>query len=157
MRKNIPGKNNRKRQIYRLKILEFPCLYCGVCCSKYQPQLDLAEAHILADNLGISWEGFMAGYIDPHWPGTQSFLLRHVNGVCVFLRATGDEKRKLCLIHNIKPTCCLKWKPAVDHSECLEGLKNGWDLTLDSSGKICGSRKDIEAFKRFIQDQKHVT
>ena len=157
MRKNIPGKNNRKRRIYRSKIPELPCLCCGVCCSKYQPQLNSTEAHTLADNLGINWESFLADYIDSRWPGTQTYLLLQVNGTCIFLRSQVDQKQKLCSIHRIKPSCCLKWRQGLERPECLEGLKKVWDLTLDSAGNICGHRENIEAFKRFIQDRKNLT
>ncbi len=120
--------NDRKRQIHKLEISEIPCFRCGTCCSKFQPQISLSEAHIIADKLGVSWRHFLADYIDPRWPGTRNFLLRHINGACVFLRVSSDQKQKLCSIHTFKPSCCQEWKPGIDRSECLDGLKTIWDL-----------------------------
>ena len=143
-------KNNRKRQIYKLGISEIPCLCCGVCCSKFQPRLDLSEARTIAAHLGVNLERFLTDYTDPRWPGTRSLLLRHVNGACVFLRTSEEDKKKLCFIHSFKPSCCVEWKQGIDRSECLEGLKADWDLSVDYSGKICGPKEKIESFEKFI-------
>jgi Fe-S-cluster containining protein len=150
MKAYIPENSNRRRRICKLKKPEFPCFCCGICCSKFQPRLSLSEARILAHNLGISWERFLAEYIDPHWPGSRSYLLCQIDGACIFLRTGESKKPKLCLIHDFKPTCCAEWKQGINRSECLEGLKTDWDLTMDSSGKICGSQEKIQAFERFI-------
>jgi Fe-S-cluster containining protein len=101
---------------------EFTCFYCGVCCSKFQPQLSQEEAEILAEKLGVSWELFVEKYTDSRWPGIQSYLLRQKEGACVFLECTSDGL-KLCQIHSFKPDCCLKWKAGPYKDECLEGLR----------------------------------
>jgi Fe-S-cluster containining protein len=149
MKESKSGKKYRKRQIYRLEVPEFPCLCCGTCCSKFQPQLSLSEARTLAANLGVSWDRFLADYTDPRWPGTRNFLLRHVDDACIFLGPSEDNSRRLCRIHDFKPACCREWKPGLDHAECREGLKTTWDLIPDGTGKIGGSRGRIEAFRAF--------
>jgi hypothetical protein len=155
MKESIAENSNCRRGIYKLETPDFPCLFCGICCSKFQPQLTLTEAHSLADKLGVSWERFRSEYFDPRWPGTQSYLLRHVNGACIFLHTAADKKQKLCLVNAIKPSCCLEWRQGIDRSECLEGLRESWNLTVDASGKICGYREKIQAFERFILAQKN--
>ncbi len=150
MKESIPGNSNLRRRTHRLEMPEFLCVCCGVCCTKFQPQLNLIEARKLALNLGVGWEHFRAEYIDPRWPGSRSYLLRQINSACIFLRATGSNGPKLCSIHAFKPPCCTEWKSGIDRSECVEGLKKVWDLTIDSSGKLCGSEEKIRAFERFI-------
>ena len=135
MKERIAGNSNRRRGIYKLETPDFPCLFCGICCSKFQPQLTLTEAHDLADKLGVNWKRFLSEYTDPRWPGTQSYLLRHVNGACIFLRTAEDKKQKLCLVNAIKPSCCLEWKQGIDRSECLEGLKERLELNGGCIGK----------------------
>jgi hypothetical protein len=149
-----PGKNNRKRRIYKLKISELPCFYCGICCSKFQPRLSSTAAHNLADNLGISWERFLADYTDLHWPGTRSFLLRQLNSACIFLSSADQRKRTICAIHDFKPSACLEWKPGITRPECLEGLTKVWDLSVNSAGEICGSKEKIEDFKGLIRERE---
>ena len=145
-----PSKNYRKRHIYKLEITEMPCLFCGICCSKFQPQISISEAKIIAAKLGVSFECFLEECCDSRWPGTRNSLLRRINGACVFLHPSEDRQKKLCLIHAFKPSCCVEWKQGKDRPECLEGLKTYWDLTTDSSGNVCGTRSKIQALKRFI-------
>ncbi len=67
------------------KELSIPCFRCGVCCTRYQVRLSLVEARQIADELGFDWDEWLDRYVDQRWPGTDSFLLRHCNGACVFL------------------------------------------------------------------------
>ncbi len=150
MKESIPGNSNPRRRIHKLEMPEFLCFCCGVCCTKFQPRLSLIEARMLARDLGVSWKQFRAEYIDPRWPGSQSYLLRQIDGACIFLHAGGSSEPKLCSVHAFKPPCCTEWKAGTDRSECLEGLKNDWDLAIDSSGKICGTEEKIRAFEHFI-------
>lgn len=148
--KGVFRKYSRNRTIHKPEISEFPCLHCGTCCSRYQPQISLSEARTISIKLNISWESFISDYIDPRWPGTQSFLLRQINGACIFLKPTTDKKQHLCLIHDFKPACCLDWQPGINRSECLDGLKANWDITLDSRGRILGTPQKIQALNLFI-------
>ena len=127
------------------------CLRCGICCIKYQPFLNLEEAHLIANRLKVSWEYFLAEYADHRWPGNQSILIRHSNGACLFLQNYPQKKQSLCLIHEYKPACCLEWESRLDRQDCREGLKNQWGLTLDTSGRIVGSEEKLKAFDRFLQ------
>jgi Fe-S-cluster containining protein len=130
--------------------LKFPCICCGTCCSKYQPRLSKIEAHRIADKLKISWDQFRKEYTDPRWPGTQSFLIKHTNGACLFLKTSADKKQKICLIHDIKPDCCREWIQGPDRPECREGLKMIWGLTIDDSGRIFGLPEKLEAFQKYL-------
>ena len=39
----------------------------------------------IADELGFDWDEWLDRYVGQRWPGTDSFLLHHCNGACVFL------------------------------------------------------------------------
>lgn len=39
----------------------------------------------IADELGFDWDKWLDRYVGHRWPETDSFLLRHYNGACVFL------------------------------------------------------------------------
>jgi Fe-S-cluster containining protein len=137
--------------------LEIRCLRCGTCCAKYQPRLSLAEAHRIADTLGVSWQYFADEYSDKRWPGIRSLLVRQKNGFCAFLKTSPPEEQPLtvdCLIHDFKPACCREWKTGLHRPECQQGLKNQWGVSVDASGALCGARDKIEAFERFINSHK---
>jgi len=104
------------------KSLEFVCLCCGTCCKRYQPRISLTEANSIAGNLNISPDEFIKQYTDHRWPGTQSFLIQHVNSGCIFLKPSEDGNLFLCSIHSFKPDCCLDWQASADREECQEGL-----------------------------------
>lgn len=123
------------------------CLCCGTCCSKYQPRLSIDEARSISQKLGIEWERFLSEYCDRRWPGTRSYLLRHVDGACIFLSPDSGRLRKICRIHDIKPDCCREWTADLKNPECREGLQTIWGLQVDSSGNICGSQDQIEKFR----------
>jgi hypothetical protein len=113
----------------------------------------LAEAHLIADALGVTWQQFTEEYIDERWPGTQSLLIRQNHGLCVFLktcRHKGCPPTADCLIHYFKPLCCREWKTALDRPECQQGLKQQWGLTVDSSRGLRGPEDKLKAFARYI-------
>lgn len=136
--------------IGKLKIATFPCLRCGTCCSKYQPRLSRDEVYLISEKSGISFERFLAEYTDPRWPGTQSYLLRHVNNACIFLRYQAEVQQYLCSIHAFKPLCCQEWKAGLNQIECRECLKKRWGLTADTTGQVCGPLPAIESFKNYL-------
>ena len=142
---------NLKDGFNKTDVYDLPCIRCGTCCSRFQPRLELPEVKLIAGKLGISWKSFLQDYTDPRWPGTTSFLLLQNNGVCLFLKSSTDNKQNLCLIHDFKPSCCLDWKSSLERRECREGLKTRWDLAVDSSGRISGSREKLAEFERFLQ------
>jgi Fe-S-cluster containining protein len=125
------------------------CLCCGTCCSKFQPRLNLDEAHDITQKLDINWEQFIEEYADSRWPGTRSFLLRHKNGACIFLRHSPDNKQKLCFIHDFKPACCRDWQANLSHPECQQGLKRIWKLTFNADGAVCGPQEEISRFNLY--------
>jgi hypothetical protein len=79
----------------------------------------------IASHLNIAPDRFKKQYTDPRWPGIESFLIRQVNSICIFLKSSEDGERRLCSIHAFKPACCLEWQARADREECLTGLKMG--------------------------------
>jgi uncharacterized protein len=114
--------NKRIRASNKKQSNDFVCLCCGTCCSIYQPRISLDEVHIIAGKLNLSVSQFVEQYTDRRWPGTQSYLIRHVNSACVFLKPSLDNRLKLCSIHDFKPICCLEWQASSDRRECQTGI-----------------------------------
>ncbi len=99
--------------------------------------------------MGETWELWRAKYTDPRWPGTESFLLIHQNGACVFLKHGDNDKSTLCLIHNVKPAACKSWASGWDKRECREGLAKNWGLTVNQHGELQGAPEKIKEFDDF--------
>jgi Fe-S-cluster containining protein len=98
-----------------------PCLRCGTCCSKFQALLDIHEVEQVASGLGISNDAFISKYTDPRWGGTQSVLLRHQDGACIFLVRERETNLTSCSINSFKPRDCEAWAAHPDKPECTEG------------------------------------
>ena len=119
--------SNRDRPSSSQQSSDFVCLCCGTCCSRYQPRISLAEVDTIASNLNFTTDQFIEQYTDQRWPGTQSFLIKHVNSACVFLKPSENGQLKICSIHAFKPACCLDWQAGADRQECQEGLSKKCD------------------------------
>ncbi|MBI4267469.1 MAG: YkgJ family cysteine cluster protein, partial [Chloroflexi bacterium] len=126
-----------------------PCFLCGVCCSKYHVQVGFIEARRIADDLGVTWEEWLDKYVEPSWPGTQSFLLRRVDGICIFLDRMPD--RSLCRIHSFKPSSCVDWTASLFRRECKEGLLKCWGMTVSPSGHLLGTEQKLREFHNFLE------
>lgn len=107
---------------YKLKELSI-CFRCGVCCTRYQVRLSLVEARQIADELGLAWDEWLDRYVDQRWPGTDSFLLCHCNGACVFLERIEARNVTRCLVQSFKPSACREWTPGLYRRECQEGVR----------------------------------
>jgi Fe-S-cluster containining protein len=106
----------------KVKELPLPCLRCGVCCTRHQVRLGLLESQQIASKMGFGWEEWLDLYTDRRWPGTDSFLLRHCNGACVFLEKTEGSNVTLCLIQSFKPSTCKEWIPGLYRRDCQDGI-----------------------------------
>ena len=133
------------------KELSIPCFQCGVCCTRYQVRLSLVEARQIADELGFDWDEWLDRYVDQKWPATDSFLLRHCNGACVFLEHTEENKKTNCLIHRVKPAVCRIWTPNLYCRECREGLVKFWQLAVSPSGQLEGAEEKLRDFHSFVK------
>jgi Fe-S-cluster containining protein len=129
----------------------FPCFCCGVCCSGYQPHLDSAESQNIADHLGISLQQFYDDCTDPRWPGTDTYLLLHRDGKCLFLERKEGRAKWLCRIHDFKPDACRQWTASLTQKECCKGLSGYWGLSVDDSGTLTGSPEDLKNFQIFLK------
>jgi uncharacterized protein len=129
----------------------FPCFYCGICCSDYQPHLDLTESQNIADHLGISLQQFYDDCTDHRWPGTETHLLLHKDGKCLFLEKKEGKAKWLCRIHAFKPAACRQWTAGPSQKECRQGLNRYWELSVDNSGKMTGSPEDLKTFQTFLK------
>jgi Fe-S-cluster containining protein len=128
-----------------------PCFCCGICCTGYQPHLDLIESHNLADRLGISLQQFFDDCTDPRWPGTDTHLLLHKDGMCLFLGHKEGSTKWLCRIHDFKPDACRQWTAGLMQKECRQGLSRCWGLSIDDSGNLAGSTEDLKKFQTFLK------
>ena len=128
-----------------------PCFRCGVCCTRLQVRLSLVEARRIADELGIAWGEFIERYTDHSWPGATSFLLRQVNGACIFLEHQEGGNKASCLIHRFKPSSCREWTPSLYRRECREGLAKYWGLMVSPSGQLQGTGERIKRFQSYVE------
>jgi Fe-S-cluster containining protein len=144
------SQRNHNRHYSRFKITEISCLRCGVCCRKYQPRLTADEITQLALQFGVSFPEFINQFTDHRWPGTQSFLLRQQNDACLFLEAPVKNRASMCHIQTFKPSCCRSWNADLNKPECQEGLKNRFNLVVDSRGRISGDQVDLEKFEKYV-------
>ena len=126
------------------------CFCCGVCCSKYQVQMPLDEAHFIAEKLGIDWDSFYEQYIDPSWPGVTTLLLRHQDGHCVFLERQTDERVFFCRIHSFKPVSCIDWHADLSKQDCQNGLLRFWNLKVAPGGLFEGTDAAKKSFTVFL-------
>lgn len=126
----------------------FPCFRCGVCCRKYQVRITAGEARNIAAKLGLDITDFVNKYTDPRWPGRDSFLLRHQDDGCIFLKTEPDGKITGCSIHSFRPQDCRDWTAGPERPECQRGLLN-WELTV-KDGKISGDEAALNKFDSFI-------
>jgi Fe-S-cluster containining protein len=121
--------------------LKFSCICCGTCCKKYQPCLTSEEVDKISGQLGLTRSDFLANYTDHRWPGTNTFLLIHVNQACVFLKASKESQLNLCRIHDYKPVCCQEWVAGLNKPECQAGLKQQFGISIDPYGQLVASRE----------------
>ena len=127
------------------------CFRCGVCCIKYQAPLNSFEAGLIADYLEHPLEIFLDRFTDHRWPAGPESLLCHLNGACVFLNREQDGKLNNCRIHPVRPKACRDWQPGIDRQECRDGLAQCWQLSVNSSGQLEGSREKLNEFQSFFK------
>jgi Fe-S-cluster containining protein len=127
------------------------CFLCGICCTRFHVRVSFEEAHRIADNLGFSWEEFKEKYLDPGWPGTNSFILTRQNGECIFLERKEDGKTTVCWIQDFKPSACSEWASGLEKKECREGLEKFWGIKINSSGTLEGSEENLKTFREFLK------
>jgi hypothetical protein len=130
--------------------VDFPCFLCGECCSRYQVRITPGEAKCICENLDMDWQEFLETCVDARWPGGSSFLLRHKNGACLFLKRSAGERVAMCSIHSFKPQSCIQWSAGPFRRECRDGLERHWNLKVGDDGGLIGSEEDINRFNDFI-------
>ncbi len=134
----------------QISIQPITCFCCGVCCSKYQVQMTIDEAHKIANKLRIDWDKFEAEYIDNSWPGVRTVLLRHSGGHCIFLEPQPGGKVFFCRIQPFKPRSCIEWNASLAKKDCREGLSQCWKLAVDAKGNIEGNAAELETFNALL-------
>jgi hypothetical protein len=125
------------------------CFRCGVCCRKYQVRIKSAEAQAIAQKLKIRFTEFLREYTDPRWPDSNSFLIRHRNGACIFLDSKTGKKESRCLVHSCRPQDCRDWVADLDRPECQAGLAK-WGLAVNTSSEIVGNAAELREFQSFL-------
>jgi Fe-S-cluster containining protein len=124
--------------------LNYSCICCGTCCRKYQPWLTPEEVTKIAGQLNINTEKFYSDYTDRRWPGTESFLLVHVDNACVFLKTDSATQLSLCRIHAFKPACCLSWTAGIHKPECQAGLKKLFGITVAPDATLQATNEQLQ-------------
>jgi len=109
------------------------CFCCGICCTRYQPQLPPEEAEIIAKRLGMSTEDFLSRYAQLTNVG---YLLRQSEKGCIFLIWEEDGARASCRIYPFRPEACQNWVPSLSRPECRDGLTR-----LKAKGEIMLARE----------------
>jgi hypothetical protein len=132
------------------ELSNIPCLRCGTCCSKFQVRVSLAEGHNIAERLGVSWQEWRLNSTDPRWPGSESLLICHRDGACIYLKRSANSQC-LCSIHSFKPSSCSQWQSDLAKSECRDGLKSAWGLTIDGYGDFSGPARNLRRFQHFLK------
>ena len=130
------------------------CFRCGVCCMKFQAPCTPEEVVRIAGHLQLAVDVFFGKYVDPRWPGKEKLLL-HAEGKCPFLTIDASGKIKNCSIHQVRPAACRDWSPGTEKRECRDGLAQIWQLSIDESGNLLGSKQQITAFTPFLQSLKN--
>jgi len=127
---------------------DIPCLRCGVCCSRYVIHVAWLEAHRIADGLGIIWDEFEQTYLEPHWPDSSYYLLRKLEGKCIFLiKGEGSDTGKAsCYIHPFRPDACREWTPSLYRHPCQEELTRRWGLAINAKEQIEGPAESLREF-----------
>ncbi len=124
-----------------------PCFQCGVCCTVYQVRIDMPEARAIAEHMGMELYDWVGRYCDPRWSGTQSHLIRHERGSCVFLERSKGSKTALCSIYGVRPSSCRNWTSGVDKPECREGLWRHWRISVNPEGQLDGPPAALARFR----------
>jgi hypothetical protein len=106
--------------------------------------------------LKITPDKFLSDYTDHRWPGTESFLLVHVNEACIFMMITPDTNLSLCRIHAFKPASCCAWEAGAHKSECQKGLKTSFGITVDSTAKLQASDEQLKKLAERIENIKAI-
>jgi len=128
-----------------------PCLRCGICCTRWQPEIDTEEASIIAQGLGVSPGELYQDYLEESPKKLGLYLLRRNEKGCIFLRYEGEKAD--CVIHSFKPAACRRWMPSLFRPECREGLKrikSNDHLLLPS--EIYYSPEELTTFYHSLED-----
>ena len=127
-----------------------PCFQCGVCCSVYQVRIDTSEARAIAEHMGMELFEWIGLYCDPRWHGTQSHLIRHERGACVFLERSRGSKVALCGVYGVRPASCRNWASGVGKPECREGLRRHWRIGVSPEGQLDGTSESLARLRDFM-------
>jgi Fe-S-cluster containining protein len=131
--------------------MKYFCICCGTCCRKFQPWLTLRETQAIAGRLNIEPDRFIAEYTDRRWPGTESFLLVHTDGACVFLSVQPETGLQLCRIHDFKPDCCRAWAAGLHKAECQQGLKTLFGISVDTNAHMQADEDQLQRLQARYQ------
>jgi Fe-S-cluster containining protein len=97
------------------------CFRCGICCTRYRPEVSLKEIEKIARKLGIAWKSFLSQYVRAV-PTRAGYILQSSDDSCPFLRRDEKSNRYTCAIYTFRPQCCRDWVPSLSRPECREGL-----------------------------------
>ena len=127
-----------------------PCLRCGICCVRRQPELDEGDVEAIARGFDMELGLFKRAFLEEHPTRPDIYVFFHREPECPFLSYGGGLAA--CTIHEFKPAACRNWTPSLSRPECREGLARlgqADDLALPHS--LYPRSEDIEAFCRSLE------
>jgi Fe-S-cluster containining protein len=117
----------------------------------YQVRIDTSEARLIAEHMKMELFEWIGLYCDPRWHGTQSHLIRHERGACVFLERIRGSKVALCGVYGVRPASCRSWASGVDKPECREGLRRQWRIGVSPEGQLDGTPEALAKFRDLLR------
>jgi len=110
---------NGEEYSFGTPIQPIECFRCGICCIGYHPKLTEEEFEAMAEQLSLSTNEFIAGYVQVTKIG---YLLRQTENGCIFLTWEKGTGKSFCSVHPFRPAPCRDWVPSLSRRECREGL-----------------------------------
>ena len=129
----------------------FDCILCGICCSVYQVRITAEEAAALASHMSMGFYDWVGRFCDPRWYDSRSYLVRHEDGHCIFLKRGSDRRTFLCSVYDLRPGSCREWQAGLDKPECVEGLRRYWRVAVNGDGNMIGAPGALSRLHDYLQ------
>jgi Fe-S-cluster containining protein len=126
------------------------CFRCGICCRLWV-FVTGEEADRIAARVKLNRPDFTIEYWDQSVSPEECLVLRQKDGACVFLRGNTHTPEKGCAIYDLRPRVCRDFLPSLLCKECQKGLKQHWNLTATTTGRVEGTDKNRQTFFAYLK------